>query len=540
MKRRVLVVVMDGVGVRGTDFGNAVALAQTPYMTFLKRTGAYRELAAHGTAVGLPSDADIGNSEVGHNALGAGQIVDQGAKLVQQCIDSGEVFRQDVWRRLVDRVGTTGTLHFLGLLSDGNVHSHDAHLHAMIRRAKLDGVRRVRIHVLWDGRDVAEPSAEKYLGRLRAVLRDLADDRFSADVASGGGRMRITMDRYEADWEMVRRGWVAHVLGEGPQFLSAEHALADARANGVRGDQFLPEFVVADKSGPIGLIKDGDGVVLFNFRGDRAVEITRAFTDVDFDKFSRPRRPDVLFAGMMSYDGDLNIPRDYLVQPPVIEHTLSAYLVRHGVRQFACAETQKFGHVTYFWNGNRSGVLDPNLESYVEIPSESPELFARHPWMQADAVACATISAMRAGSFDFGRVNFANGDMVGHTGDLEAAVIAVAVVDQCLGRLIAEARRTDTVLVVTADHGNCDEMFDAKEKDYPNWRALSIEDRPRAKTSHTLSPVPLYLWDPRGLSGHWTDLGKSAATLGHIAGTCTTLMGVPPSGDFLPSLWAPS
>jgi 2,3-bisphosphoglycerate-independent phosphoglycerate mutase len=293
--KRVLVVVMDGVGVRQERFGNAVQLAWTPAMRWLQQHGLYTTLRAHGTAVGLPSDSDIGNSEVGHNALGAGRIFDQGAKLVNNAIASGRMFADHTWQELISAVKAhEGTLHFLGLLSDGNVHSHEQHLHAMLKHARQDGVRRVRVHVLFDGRDVGEKSAEIYVERLEEVMAQLRAADFDIAAASGGGRMWITMDRYGADWGMVERGWRVHVLGEGRQFPALAAALQEFRKDATLTDQYLPEFVIADSDGqPVGPIRDGDGVVFFNFRGDRAMEISRAFCEPDFDHFERQRTPAV-------------------------------------------------------------------------------------------------------------------------------------------------------------------------------------------------------------------------------------------------------
>lgn len=533
--RRVLVVVMDGVGIRAERFGNAVQLAWTPAMRWLKQHGIYTTLRAHGTAVGLPDDKDIGNSEVGHNALGAGRIFDQGAKLVDHAIASGRMFAGQVWQDLIRYVKAhSGTLHFIGLLSDGNVHSHEQHLHRMLQAAKQDGIRRVRIHVLFDGRDVGEKSAEIYVERLEAVMRQLRSPDFDVTPASAGGRMHITMDRYEADWGMVARGWRVHVLGEAQKFSSLSDALQTFRKDASLTDQYLPACVIADNQGEAtGPILDGDGVVLFNFRGDRAIELSRAFTETDFDHFDRVRVPEVYYAGMMEYDGDLKIPRNFLVSPPQIDNTLTEYLIGHKLRQFACSETQKFGHVTYFWNGNRSGYFDPSLEEYLEIPSDVGISFDQRPWMKAYDITDATIERMVAKRFDFGRINFANGDMVGHTGDLQASVIAVSTVDFMLRKLIHAAERTNTVLIVTADHGNCDEMFEAKDDGRTDWEALDTVLNP--KTAHTLSPVPFYLYDPAGVDTYRVRQGVTF-TLANVANTAIGLLGLPQRDLYEPGI----
>ena len=533
--RRVLVVVMDGVGVREERFGNAVRLAWTPAMDWLKRHGLYTTLQAHGTAVGLPSDDDIGNSEVGHNALGAGRVFAQGATLVREAIASERIFAGRTWRDLLSYVGMHhGTLHFLGLLSNGNVHSHEQHLYAMLARAKADGVKRVRVHILFDGRDVGEKSAETYVERLERTMAELRSPDFDVRAASGGGRMRISMDRYEADWGMVQRGWRVHVLGEGQGFPSLSAALQAFRKDTDVGDQYLPEFVITDEGGqPVGPIHDGDGVVFFNFRGDRAIEMSRAFCDAEFPYFDRVRRPSTFYAGMMLYDGDLAIPEHYLVAPPEIDHTLSEFFVSRKLRQFACSETQKFGHVTYFWNGNRSGYVDRTLEEYLEIPSDAGISFDQRPWMKAAEITDATVARMRSGSFDVGRINLANGDMVGHTGDLPATVVAVSTLDVMLGRLIRAAEASDTVLLITADHGNCDEMLDVKPDQAPDWEALDAALPP--KTSHSLSPVPFYLYDPAGVN-HYRRRQGQVHTLANIANTVIQLMGLEPCERYEPGL----
>lgn len=536
-KRQVLTIVMDGVGINESTFGNAVANAARPNLKWLMNNAAYRTIFAHGTYVGLPSDSDIGNSEVGHNAIGAGRIFDQGAKLVQHAVNSGSLYKGEMWKKVISQViSQNTTLHFIGLLSDGNVHSHEAHLHDMMRQAKRNGVRRVRIHVLLDGRDVGEKSAEIYVDRLEKLIQELQSKDFDVAVASGGGRMRVTMDRYEADWSMVENGWKTHVLGESENYFSSlKEAIDHFRTDPILTDQYLPSFVISSRGAPVGTIHDGDAVVFFNFRGDRAIEISRAFEEADFNAFERKRFPKVLYAGMMEYDGDLHIPRNYLVKPPAIDNTLGEYLANNGVRQFACSETQKYGHVTFFWNGNRSGYFDEKLEEYIDIPSDRIN-FDLKPWMKAFEITETTINRMQNKSFDYGRINFANGDMVGHTGNYEAALIAVETVDLMIGRIIEVAKVTGTIVMVTADHGNADEMFDAKEKDFPNWQELSLDKRPTPKTSHTLSPVPFAVFDPLSSTAWKINPAVKNGSLGNIANTVLTLLGMSERDLYLPSL----
>ncbi|MBQ2718569.1 MAG: 2,3-bisphosphoglycerate-independent phosphoglycerate mutase, partial [Clostridia bacterium] len=405
----VVTIVMDGVGLAPDNGANAVAAAHTPTLDRLLSECPTVSLRAHGTAVGLPSDDDMGNSEVGHNALGAGQVFAQGAKLVSQSIENGKLFASDTWQSLMQRSLAGGTLHFLGLFSDGNVHSHIDHLKALITRAKADGVRRVRLHILIDGRDVGETSALDYILPFEAFLADLRSDSFDVCIASGGGRMKITMDRYEADWSMVERGWQTHVLGEGRGFASAEEAVTTYRRELGVIDQDLPPFVIVKDGAPVGTVEDGDSVVFYNFRGDRAIEISKTFeAGADFDKFDRRRVPDVFYAGMLEYDGDLHIPSHYLVNPPEITNTMGEYLTATGISQLAISETQKYGHVTYFWNGNKSGKFSEELETYIEIPSDVVP-FEQRPWMKCAEITDRLIEELESGKYKTLRVNFPNG-----------------------------------------------------------------------------------------------------------------------------------
>ena len=537
---QLLLVILDGVGLyrgraEGYD-GNAFDLANTPNLDRLfVEAPVFLEIKAHGSAVGLPSEEDMGNSEVGHNAIGAGRVFEQGAKLVNQAISSGAVFEGRTWQQLVENVkANDSTFHLIGLLSDGNVHSHIEHVEALIRHLVIDGVRRVRVHALADGRDVGPVSFEKYLQILERVLEEVGEDGIDARVASGGGRMQITMDRYAADWEMVRRGWETHVAGEGRGFTSAAEAVEVLRSEnpGVI-DQDLPPFVIVGDNGlPVGPIGEGDSVVFFNFRGDRAIEISRAFAESDFDVFERVPNPEVLYAGMMEYDGDLRIPPHFLVSPPAISRTLSEYLVHNGVNQLAVAETQKFGHVTYFWNGNNSVPFDAALEDWIEVPSDNVS-FDKKPQMKAREVCDEVIKDLETKAHSFIRVNFANGDMVGHTGSIEAAVLAIEVVDECIGRLEVAVREAGATMVVTADHGNLDMMWEVDRR--TGLTKLDDNGNPVVKTSHTLSPVP---WCLIGADADRFKIDTSVNDpgLANIAATLLTLLGFSAPSDYLPSL----
>jgi 2,3-bisphosphoglycerate-independent phosphoglycerate mutase len=537
---QLLLVILDGVGLyRGRSDGydaNAFDLANTPNLDRLfAEAPVFLELKAHGLAVGLPSEKDMGNSEVGHNAIGAGRVFEQGAKLVNQAISSGAVFEGQTWQRLVENAkANDGTFHLIGLLSDGNVHSHIDHVEALIRRLAIEGVRRVRVHALADGRDVDPVSYDFYLKNLERILDEVSSDGIDARVASGGGRMQITMDRYQADWEMVRRGWNTHVAGEGRGFANAAEAVEVLRSEnpGVI-DQDLPPFVIIGSDGlPVGPVSDGDSVVFFNFRGDRAIEISRAFTESDFDVFERKPNPEALYAGMMEYDGDLKVPPLFLVSPPAISHTLSEYLVHNGVNQLAVAETQKFGHVTYFWNGNHSAPFDAALEDWIEVPSDNVS-FDKKPEMKAREVCEEVIKDLEAKAHKFIRVNFANGDMVGHTGSIEAAVQAMEVVDECIGRIEAAVREAGATMVVTADHGNLEMMWEVDRR--TAMIKLDGDGKPVVKTSHTLSPVP---WCLIGADADRFEANTSVEDpgLANIAAALLTLLGFIAPSDYLPSL----
>ena len=538
-KRNLLLVIMDGVGCNTSSFGNAVSLAYTPTLDFLKQSAFYTKLYAHGTFVGLPTNQDMGNSEVGHNTIGSGRALPQGASLVKQSLETKSLYKSAVWQKIVKQVcENKKTLHFLGLLSDGNVHSHEQHLYHMLKQAKKEQVPNVRIHVLFDGRDVAPRSAEKYINRLEQVLLELRSKDFSVFAASAGGRMCITMDRYQANWTMVKKGWETHVLGQGPQYKSLMEGLTISRKkHPLLTDQDLPPFVITEKGLPIGKVQDGDGVICFNFRGDRAIEISQAFDQTNFPFFNRTIHPKVTYAGLLEYDADLQIPKHYLIKPPPINNTLSEYMSEAGLTQFACSETQKYGHVTYFWNGNRSGYFNKKLEDYLEIPSDNLP-FDQKPWMKAYEITEATISKLNQQKHQFLRINLANGDMVGHTGSLQAATVAMSTVDLMLSKLLLACQQNNTILVVTADHGNCEEMFNAKEADYPLWQEAYQTNFPPIKTSHTLSKVPFIVFDPRQKKqpGKYNPQHTSYS-LANIANTILQLMGVQTSPHFAPSIF---
>jgi 2,3-bisphosphoglycerate-independent phosphoglycerate mutase len=531
-----VMIIMDGLGLyRGHKDGypgNAVDLAAPATLyRLLEHEKIVTRLKAHGTAVGLPSDDDQGNSEVGHNAFGAGRVFAQGARLVDEAIDSDALFQSPPWRELIDNATRQATpVHFIGLVSDGGVHSKLTHLQAMIGQCDRSGVEEVYVHCLLDGRDVPPLSALRYIGELEDYLWSLRAQAIGAGqtrryhIASGGGRMVTTMDRYEADWRIVERGYHAHVNGQGPLYPDAFTAISDLRLRHRVDDQYLPHWVVhapGDDRRPMAQIRDRHTVIFFNFRGDRAIEISRAFVEERFAGFERPVRPDVLYAGMLEYDGDTHMPPRYLVAPPQISRTVSEYLARNGISQFAISETQKFGHVTYFWNGNNSAKFDPALEEWVEIESDKLP-FDQAPRMKARDISQRTIEALRSGAYRFLRLNFPNGDMVGHTGSLPAAVEAVRAVDEEIGVLLQEIDSLGGTAIITADHGNCEQMVAVDPKSGKPVRGAGGTFKPM--TSHTTNPVPFIIHGP-DTAAYALNTGLHEPGLANIAATILLLLG---------------
>lgn len=527
----VVLVIMDGVGYGKYEEGDAVKASRMKYLDWFKANCPNTKLKAHGTAVGLPSDDDMGNSEVGHNAMGCGRVFAQGAKLVSNAISSGAMFEGETWKKLVANVNLkNSTLHFIGLVSDGNVHSHIDHLKAMVERAAKEGVKKLRVHALLDGRDVDPTSALNYITPLEEFLASFKDADYR--IASGGGRMFMTMDRYNADWSMVERGWKAHVLGEGRQFESATKAIETYRAeNSGILDQDMHEFVIAENGKPVGTIEDNDSVIYFNFRGDRALEMTAAFEndDANFGHFDRKRRPAVEYAGMMEYDGDLHIPHQFLVSPPSIDRTMGEYLTKSGVRLMAISETQKYGHVTYFFNGNKLGKFDENLEEYIEVKSDVVP-FEQRPWMKCAEITDKVVEAIKSGKYDHIRLNFPNGDMVGHTGVFNAVVCSMEGMDLQLGRIKEAIEEAGGILCITADHGNSDDMYEHDKKTGSVKKDANGE--PKAKTSHSLNPVPGIIYDPEYKGEYDREKLNEGLGISSWPATLMQLMGYVPPADY--------
>lgn len=529
-------IVLDGWGEANANQYNCIHVAETPTMDSFKQGAPdrWRLIRAHGKAVGLPTEDDMGNSEVGHNALGAGRIYAQGAKLVDLALASGKIYEGEGFKYVKESF-ETGTLHLIGLLSDGGVHSRLDQLQLLLKGSVEHGAKKIRVHILTDGRDVLDGSSVGFVETLEKDLAQLREKGVDAQIASGGGRMYVTMDRYENDWDVVKRGWDAQVLGEAPhKFKSAVEAVKKLRGEPNANDQYLPPFVIIDENGKaVGPIVDGDAVVTINFRADRMVMLAKALEYEDFDKFDRVRFPKIRYAGMLQYDGELKLPSRYLVSPPEIERTSGEYLVHNGVRTFACSETVKFGHVTFFWNGNRSGYFNPEMEEYVEIPSDIGITFNVQPKMKALEIAEKARDAILSRKFHQVRVNLPNGDMVGHTGDIEATVVACKAADEAVKMIIDAIEQVGGIYVVTADHGNAEDMVKRDKKGQP---LLDKNGNIQILTSHTLEPVPIAIGGP-GLAPS-VRFRKDLPTggLANVAATVMNLHGFEAPSDYEPTL----
>jgi 2,3-bisphosphoglycerate-independent phosphoglycerate mutase len=516
----VVLVVMDGVGLSDRVEGNAVKAARLDTLNMLMEKYPMCKLGAAGRYVGIP-DGDMGNSEVGHNAMGAGEIIAQSTKAVDEAIIGGRAFTEPVWQNAIKNVRDhNSTLHFMGIFSDGNVHSNIKHLFAMMTEAQKEGIERIRVHILVDGRDVPPQSEPKYIRMFEQFVKDMGSPDYK--IASGGGRMVITADRYENDWGMVEKGWHASVLGEGRQFANAEEAvMAFRKEDPSLQDQYMPPFVIAENGKPIGTINDGDSVIYLDFRADRAIEISMAFTYDDFSHFDRVRRPDVYYVGMTEYNSDTHVPALTIVRPPNFKHPLPKYLAEQGVKQLAISETVKFGHVTYYFNGNSYD--KPDGETDIEIPSDT-EPFDTRPWMKSAEITDELVKAIGSGEYAGGfiRVNYPNGDMVGHFSEMEPTVVSLMAVDLALKRLLEAVQKASGMMIVTADHGNAEELLD--ENGVP-------------KTAHTTNPVPCIFVDDTQNAALYSVV-KGDFGLANLASTITLLLGKEPLEAWLPPIIA--
>ena len=513
-KGPVVLVVMDGVGLAEDNPYNAVTQAHLETLHELMQKYPMAELGAAGRYVGIP-DGDMGNSEVGHNAMGAGEIVLQRSAAVEQAMDGG-AYETQTWQDIKNRLaGTDKTLHFMGIFSDGNVHSNIAHLEKMMAQAQKDGIEHIRVHILLDGRDVPPQSEPKYIQRLENFIHDLGDPDYK--IASGGGRMVITADRYESNWKMVEDGWNTSVHGIGRQFASATEAVETyRRENPDLQDQYMPPFVIAENGEPVGRIQDGDACIYIDFRADRALEMAMAFTYDDFPYFDRGQRPDVYFASVAVYNEDLHVPEHVLVESPHFEKPLAFQLAEQGVKQYALSETVKFGHITYYFNGNSHQI--PEGEDEEEVPSYI-EPYNTRPWMKAAEITDKLVAAIESEKYQFLRINYPGGDMVGHFGEVEPTIAAMEAIDISLKRIIEAVNKLGGVTIITADHGNAEEL---------------MEDG-KPKTSHTTNKVPcIFVDDTENAKSYKLTDGDFG--LANLASTITMLLDKEPAANWLPSI----
>ncbi|MBO7131912.1 2,3-bisphosphoglycerate-independent phosphoglycerate mutase [Candidatus Saccharibacteria bacterium] len=513
----VVLAVLDGVGLAPDGPGNAVSKARTPFLGRATRDYIHVALNASGDAVGLLPD-QMGNSEVGHNTMGAGRSIKQGIAHIEEAFSTGLVYDSAAWKEAIKRVSekNDAVLHFSGIFSDGGVHSHISYLEQMVEQAYIDGIRKMRVHAIFDGRDVPPQSEPKFIKRFEEFVSRFQDADIK--IASGGGRMTTVADRYENDWSVVARGWDMMMNGEADYyFKSAEEGISVLRRiNPDVQDQDLPAFVIVDSDEkPVGKIKEGDSLIYFDFRADRAIEIAMAFTYWDFPYFNRGSYTpeDVYFVGMTEYNSDTHVPEHRLVEPIYITKTLNQFLSQHDISDLAISETVKFGHITYYFNGN--SYEKASGEEHVEISSDM-EPFETRPWMKSAEITDEVIR--RLPDYKFIRINFPGGDMVGHTADMEATVIAMESIDLCLARIAKEVDKLGGVLVVVADHGNAEELIDKNGA---------------KKTAHTTNKVPCIIYDNTINRGRYRLAGVVNPGLSSIAATMAVLLGQ----DDYPSEW---
>lgn len=536
-RRPTLLIVMDGWGMGTGGPEDAISKARTPNMDRLWKQFPHTQLMTHGPHVGLPSGKDMGGSEVGHLTMGAGKILDQGPTRINKAIEDGSFFKSEALRQIIEPCQQGGTLHLLGLLSDGNIHSHINHFRALIDHAFEHGIRRLRVHALLDGRDVGVQSAQKYICQLEEAFAFInSNGGFDYSFASGGGREVITMDR-DRQWAKVEEGWNTHVHGEAvnrfPNMLAAIQHFRQETPDIV--DQDIPGFVIVDDNDcPLGAIHDGDGVIMVNFRGDRATEISEAFCMDAFDGFDRGgsggKGPDVTYAGMMVYDEDRNLPELQLMGSTKVPNPFGRRILDMGIRQFRLAETQKYAHVTFFFNGGYREPLDAKMEDYILIPSDQGVSFSDSPEMKAVEVADKAIELIESGQYGFGLINFANTDMVGHCGKIEPVIRAAEAVDAAVGRIVASLEKAGGSAIITADHGNAEEMrIKAGSGDEPS-------------TKHSTNPVPCVLFDP-AFDGSYMlrqpdDSGnpETMPGLSNLAATLFVMLGLTPPEELRFSL----
>lgn len=497
MKKPVMLCILDGWGMKTGLPGDALSQARLPNFDALWQDCPHTTLAASGLAVGLPAGL-MGNSEVGHLNIGAGRVVYQDLTAIDKAVADGDFYQNPALLAACRAAKRgSGRLHLLGLLSDGGVHSHFAHLLALLKLAQTEGVPEVFVHCFLDGRDVPPTSGLGYLQRLNEHM-----------TQNGYGKLGLVCGRFWAmdrdkRWERVERAWRALVLGEAPKAEDLAQAVAASYAAEVTDEFVEPALPAAYDCS----MQDGDAVIFYNFRADRAREITRALTAPDFADFARPKFPKLHYCCMTEYDATFNLPVAFLRRPP--QNTLGEVVAAAGLHQLRIAETEKYAHVTFFFNG---GVEEPNpAEERILIPSPKVATYDLQPEMSAPEVCDQVVAAIGGGKFELIILNLANPDMVGHTGVIPAAVKAVETVDACLGRIVAAIKEQDGCLLVTADHGNVERLLD--------------EDG-QPVTAHTTSPVPLIFVanDSRDGAGRQVDALADGGALCDLAPTLLALL----------------
>ena len=469
-KRPVVLMVLDGYGLNDRTEGNAIAMANTPVMDKLMAECPFVKGAASGLAVGLP-DGQMGNSEVGHMNIGAGRIIYQDLTRITKAIEDGEFFENKALLQAMENCKKNDSdLHLWGLLSDGGVHSHITHLYGLLEMAKKQGLSKVYVHAFLDGRDTPPASGKDYVAQLQAKMDEIGVGK----IASLSGRY-YAMDR-DNNWDRVQKAYDSLTKGEGVKATDAVKAMEESYANDVTDEFVLPTVITAEDGTPLSVVKDGDSVIFFNFRPDRAREMTRAFCDDKFTGFDR----DFLKTTFVCFkDYDETIPNKIIAfEKEAIANTLGEYLAKCGKKQLRLAETEKYAHVTFFFNG---GVEEPNVDEF-RLLVNSPKDVATYdlkPEMSAPEVGMDLVDAIKSDKYDAIIINFANPDMVGHTGVIPAAVKAVEKVDELVGKAVDAVKEVDGALFICADHGNAEKMIDY-ETGEPH-------------TAHTTNPVPFIL-----------------------------------------------
>ncbi|MCL2335967.1 MAG: 2,3-bisphosphoglycerate-independent phosphoglycerate mutase [Firmicutes bacterium] len=526
-KGPVVLVILDGFGLSDNLVGNAVKPAHKPNLDQLMSRYPMLKIRASGTAVGLTAD-QAGNSEVGHYIMGVGQIVKQALPIVDEAFATGKIFAGKTWRDAIRNVlEHQAKLHFIGCFSDGRVHADINHLFKMIARADREGVQTIRIHAILDGRDVSPRTEPKYINLTEAFLQSFNERGRDYHIASGGGRQFTTMDRYWSDPKMLKRALSAHVYGMARPFHSALEALETFRREELElDDQWTPIFIIAgDDKQPIGKMAEHDTVINYNFRADRAIQFSELMTlpNDQFPYFDRGKLPKVYYAGMVEYDQTLHLPGNTLVEHVEVKGTLAELEVRNGRKRYVISETVKFGHVTFYFNGNKDDKFNERLEEYVEVPNKTGEPW-QFPWMRSDDITDKVIEQIKAGDFQSILINYPNGDMVGHESHMDASIIAVEALDLALGRLMTAIDEAGGVLVVTADHGNIEEEYYLDEKGQPIIKDGQI----LRKTSHTTNPVPFIIYDNTDNRDKYVMKTGDHFGLSNIAATMALLDGLEP------------